>query len=99
MVAVPDSTTAAQLILRTGRPVISMFGFTGSDPAMTVARLEQLVEAGELKFVSLTGGMGGGGSSGDDSDVEAWVQQNCTAVSASESGLYSCAAKTSGTGA
>ena len=93
LVAVSNSSSAAQLILQTGRPVISMFGFTGSDPAMTVTKLEQLVNAGELRFVSLSGGMGagpGGGSDSGSSAIETWVEKNCTTVS---TGLYSCTAE------
>jgi 4-amino-4-deoxy-L-arabinose transferase-like glycosyltransferase len=103
LVAVPDSQSAAELILDTGQPVISMFGFTSSDPAMTVAKLEELVASGELKYVSLSGGMGGGvgGSTPVDSEVDSWVQKNCTVVSASEYGSSSASstsATTTGSG-
>ncbi|HEV2640738.1 MAG TPA: glycosyltransferase family 39 protein [Actinocrinis sp.] len=97
LIAVSGSSAAADLIVQTGRPVISMFGFTGSDPAMTVARLEQLVAAGELKYVELGGGMGAGpgGGAGTGSDVDTWVQKNCAAVSASEYGGTSGSTSTS----
>ena len=88
LVAVANSNSAASIELQTGRDVISMWGFTGSDPAMTVAKLQQLVAAGELKYVMLGGGMGGGGFGGPgggnsaSSQVQTWVAQHCTAVSA-----------------
>jgi hypothetical protein len=110
LVAVANSNAAASLELQSGRAVISMFGFTGSDSAMTVAKLRQLVASGQLKYVMLGGGGGpgrlGGGDSGS-SQVDTWVQQNCTAVAASAYGgtsttstsatseLYACTSSTS----
>lgn len=90
LLAVSDSNTAAQIMLQTNQAVISMYGFTGSDPAMTVAKMEQLVASGELKYVMLGGGMGGGGAgaggTSSSTSVDSWMQANCTAVSASEYG-------------
>ncbi|HEY0540551.1 MAG TPA: glycosyltransferase family 39 protein [Actinoallomurus sp.] len=86
LVAVSDSQNAASMILQTGKPVISMFGFTGSDHAMTVQRLQQLVKAGELHYVMTGGGFGGGGRGGGGTEVTSWVTKNCTAVKASEYG-------------
>ncbi|MEO3824269.1 hypothetical protein [Actinomadura sp. B10D3] len=53
LVAVSSSQEASPIILRTGRPVIAMGGFTGGDPAMTVAKLQRYVEEGELRYVLL----------------------------------------------
>ncbi|MER6158317.1 glycosyltransferase family 39 protein [Streptomyces sp. NPDC001868] len=91
LLAVSSSQSAAQLILSSGEPVISMWGWSGSDQAMTLARLKELVKAGELHYVQLGGGMGGGmggpgGNSSLSSEVTAWVQKNGTAVKASEYG-------------
>lgn len=89
LVAVSSSNSAASIELQTGKAAISMYGFTGSDPAMTVAKLQQLVASGELKYVMLGGGMGGGGFGGGSSvssQVDSWVQQHCSAVSASAYG-------------
>ena len=88
LVAVGDSQSASSIILQTGRPVISMFGFTGSDNAMTVARLQALVKAGKLHYV-LTGG---GGPGGGGAAVTSWVTANCTVVEASEYGGTSTSA-------
>ncbi|MGW1673668.1 ArnT family glycosyltransferase [Streptomyces sp. NPDC002324] len=87
LLAVASSQSAAQLVLSSGEPVISMWGWSGSDRAMTLARLKELVEAGELHYIQLGGGMGGrGGDSGLSSEVTAWVRENGTAVDASEYG-------------
>jgi len=95
LVAVSSSMSAAPLILETGKPVIAMGGFTGSDPAMTVAKLQQYIKQGKLKFVMTGGAMGN--RDGATSAVTSWVQKNCTAItpttygsSSSTTSLYSC---------
>lgn len=87
LLAVSSSQSASQLILSSGEPVISMWGWSGSDQAMTLAKLRELVKNGELHYIQLGGGMGGrGGDSGLSSEVTAWVQENGTAVNTSEYG-------------
>ncbi|GAA2578179.1 hypothetical protein GCM10010304_19190 [Streptomyces roseoviolaceus] len=86
LLAVSSSQGAAQLIVSSGEPVISMWGWSGSDKAMTLARLKELVKKGELHYIQLGGGMGGGpgGGSGVSSEVTAWVRKHGTAVKESE---------------
>ncbi|MEU0434572.1 glycosyltransferase family 39 protein [Streptomyces sp. NPDC006290] len=87
LLAVSNSQSAGQLILSTHKPVISMFGFTGSDNGMTVAKLKELVKKGELHYIQVGGGGMGGGMGGGNSAssaVTAWVQKNATAVKESE---------------
>ncbi|WCD97060.1 glycosyltransferase family 39 protein [Streptomyces sp. HUAS 31] len=87
LLAVSSSQSAAQLILSSGEPVISMWGWSGSDKAMTLARLKELVRKGELHYVQIGGGgMGGGPGGGGDvsTEVTEWVQRNGTAVKESE---------------
>ncbi|MFC8565147.1 ArnT family glycosyltransferase [Streptomyces sp. NPDC057245] len=88
LLAVSSSQSAAQLILSSGEPVISMWGWSGSDNAMTLARLKELVKKGELHYVQVGGGMGGGpgGGSGVSSEVTEWVQEHGTAVDETEYG-------------
>ncbi|WP_338683481.1 glycosyltransferase family 39 protein [Streptomyces acidiscabies] len=95
LLAVSSSQSAAQLILSSGEPVISMWGWSGSDKAMTLAKLKELVEKGELHYIQIGGsGMGGGpgGGSNVSSEVTEWVQKNATAVKESD---YSKSASTS----
>ncbi|MFE2316351.1 ArnT family glycosyltransferase [Streptomyces sp. NPDC059441] len=83
LLAVSNSQSAGQLILSTHKPVISMYGFTGTDKGMTVAKLKELVKKGELHYIQVGGsGMGGGmgGNNSTSSAVTAWVQKNATAV-------------------
>jgi hypothetical protein len=51
---------AAPYILATGKPVIAMGGFIGSDPAPTLAGFKQLVASGQVHYV-----LAGGGTPGD----------------------------------
>ncbi|HTX32179.1 MAG TPA: glycosyltransferase family 39 protein [Solirubrobacteraceae bacterium] len=64
--ATSSAQNAATLELSTGKPVMALGGFTGSDPAITLARFEQLVAAGKIHYYIAGGGMGGGlgGASG-----------------------------------
>ncbi|MEU4926052.1 glycosyltransferase family 39 protein [Streptomyces yokosukanensis] len=96
LLAVSNSQSAASIELSTKVPVISMWGFTGTDKAMTVAKLEELVKKGELHYVQLGGGMMGGGPGGStnsvSSQVTAWVKKHGTVVKES---AYSTSATSS----
>jgi len=107
LVAVQGSSAAASIILETGgTPVMAMGGFRGTDPAPTLAQIEQYVKQGKLHYVLAggSGGFGGGGFGGGSfgggggtaggggvGSVTSWVEQNCTAVPAS---AYSTSANT-----
>jgi 4-amino-4-deoxy-L-arabinose transferase-like glycosyltransferase len=56
LVAVTGSQTAAPLILATGKPVIAMGGFNGSDPAPTLSQFKQLVATGKVHYVLVGSG-------------------------------------------
>ncbi|MFG2787087.1 glycosyltransferase family 39 protein [Streptomyces sp. NPDC048419] len=96
LIAVSNSQSAGQMILSSGKPVISMFGFTGSDKAMTLAKLKELVHKGELHYIQLGGGMGGGpgGGSNANQELTTWVQKHGTSVKES---AYSKTSSTSST--
>ena len=71
MVAAVGSGTAASLALQSGRDVIDMGGFMGSDPSPSLAQLKHLIATGQLHYVLLSsgggpgiGGPGGGGTGG-----------------------------------
>jgi 4-amino-4-deoxy-L-arabinose transferase-like glycosyltransferase len=76
LVAADGSQATASIILATGKPVVTIGGFSGNDPAPTVAQLAAMVAKGQLKYVLVGGGGPGGGSSA----VTTWVQQHGTAV-------------------
>jgi hypothetical protein len=84
LVAVQGAGNAEPLILATGKPVIAMRGFTGSDNAPTLNQLEALVKAGKLKYVLLNengGGAGGPGGGARLSAVTNWVESHGAEVS------------------
>ncbi|MDI5905736.1 hypothetical protein QDK90_11995, partial [Streptomyces sp. 12257] len=83
LVAVATDQTASSIILESGEPVISMGGWSGSDNAMTLAKLKGLVKSGKLHYIVVSDS--GQGSS--NSEISTWVKKNGTAVSA-YSGLY-----------
>jgi len=103
LVAVRGSDSAAAIILQSGGiPVMAMGGFSGTDPAPTLAQLQQYVAEGKLHYVLIggAGGIGGfgGGAAGTASSVNSWVEQNCTAVPASAYGGSAASSTTGGGG-
>ncbi len=65
MVAAVGSGTAASIALQSGRNVIDMGGFMGSDPSPSLVQLKHLVATGQLHYVLLSqGGPGSGGAPG-----------------------------------
>ncbi|MCX5421005.1 glycosyltransferase family 39 protein [Streptomyces sp. NBC_00078] len=85
LLAVSNSQSAARIELSARQAVISMWGFTGSDNAMTVAKLKELVKKGELHYIQIStsgGGMGGGPGGGNSlsTEVSTWVKKHGTAV-------------------
>ena len=53
LVAVPSSMTADAIILATNKPVMSLGGFSGSDPILTTSQLAALVKNGTVRFFLL----------------------------------------------
>ncbi|HWZ20075.1 MAG TPA: glycosyltransferase family 39 protein [Ktedonobacteraceae bacterium] len=53
LVAVPSSMTADPIILATNKPVMSLGGFSGSDPILTTSQLAALVKNGTVRFFLL----------------------------------------------
>ena len=60
IVAADSAQEAGSIELATGLPVMAMGGFTGSDPAPTLAQLESYIASGKLRFVIAGGGSGSG---------------------------------------
>ncbi len=96
LLAASNSTSAGQIELSTGRAVMSIGGFTGSDNALSLAQLKAYVASGELRFIELPGQGGGGGPTGGQSrsEVSTWVQSACTAVTVdgAATSVYDCSA-------
>lgn len=81
LVAVPSASEAEPIILATGKPVMAIGGFSGNDNTLTVTKLQQMMEQGELKHF-LIGGKGDRGNSSNE--VTKWVKENGTAVDSNE---------------
>jgi 4-amino-4-deoxy-L-arabinose transferase-like glycosyltransferase len=92
LVAAFGSQSSAPLIIATGRPVITIGGFNGGDPAPTLAQFQQLVSSGQVRFLLVSGGGGGGGfgggpgGGGTGQSISTWAAQNGTAVPATAYG-------------
>jgi 4-amino-4-deoxy-L-arabinose transferase-like glycosyltransferase len=75
LVAVQSANQGAPIVLATGRPVLYMGGFSGSDPVIDAQGLAQLVAEGRLRYV-----LGGGGTRGGDGSINSWVSKYCKPV-------------------
>jgi 4-amino-4-deoxy-L-arabinose transferase-like glycosyltransferase len=78
IVAVNGANEAGAIELASGKPVMAMGGFSGSDPAPTLDQLKTLVREGKLRYI-IIGGSGMGGPGGNNSEAQAirsWVLAN-----------------------
>ncbi|MBV9580843.1 MAG: glycosyl transferase, partial [Chloroflexi bacterium] len=88
LIATTDSQSAAQIILASDQPVMSLGGFTGSDPILTVDQFASLVESGQVRYVLAGGGMGGGPQGSGTSAIISWAKANGTLVTIGQSQVY-----------
>ncbi|MGG0175159.1 glycosyltransferase family 39 protein [Gottfriedia acidiceleris] len=77
--ATADYSTAAAYIIETGKSVMAMGGFSGSDPILTVDKLEKLVKEGKVKYFMISDGMGGG--RGGSSEITEWIKKHGKEIS------------------
>ncbi len=89
--AVVGDQSAAGYILSSDTAVMAIGGWSGSDPAPTLAQFQRSVTDGEVTYF-LSGGDGGGGrgSSGDSTaaQITAWVQATFTATTVGGATVY-----------
>ncbi len=64
-----SATTAAPIMLATDEPVVSLGGFSGSDPVMNSSELATLVAQGDVRYVITSEGPMGGLSGGTNDSV------------------------------
>ncbi|OOM81409.1 glycosyltransferase family 39 protein [Clostridium sp. BL-8] len=88
LVAVPSAMTyASDLILKTGEPVMTIGGFSGSDQIISLEEFRQLVADGSIRYALINDGnrMGGGfGGSNSNSQITNWIAENGKLVPDSE---------------
>jgi 4-amino-4-deoxy-L-arabinose transferase-like glycosyltransferase len=82
--ATTGGTAAANLELASGKSVIAIGGWSGSDPAPTLAEFQQYVAEGRIAYYVAGGGMGGGGNS----EIAQWVAANYTATTVGNTTVY-----------
>jgi 4-amino-4-deoxy-L-arabinose transferase-like glycosyltransferase len=88
--ATSGSQSAASLELASGKAVIGIGGWSGSDNAPTLAQFQQYVAEGKISYY-VAGGQGGGGRGGSTSaggEILAWVTANFTAQTVGGSTVY-----------
>ncbi len=78
--ATTSSMTAAPYVISTGKAVMAMGGFSGSDNILTTQQLAALVKSGKVHYFLISAGNGPGGSS----SLTSWIQQHCTVVPTSQ---------------
>jgi len=72
--AVVGDQSAATLELATGKAVISIGGWSGTDPSPTLAQFEHDVATGQVRYLIASGGVAmGGGSAGVAAQITKWV--------------------------
>ncbi|MGW7606159.1 ArnT family glycosyltransferase [Streptomyces sp. NPDC054766] len=105
--AAVGSQNSASYQLATGKPVMAIGGFNGTDPSPTLAQFKKYVTDGKIHyFISsggagggMGGGMDGGGSSGTTSSssrISSWVTANFKKVTAGSATFYDLTQPTSG---
>jgi 4-amino-4-deoxy-L-arabinose transferase-like glycosyltransferase len=62
LVATSNASTAESYILSTGKPVMAMGGFLGSDPILNAAKVANLVKNGTVRYFLLPSAVGSGGA-------------------------------------
>jgi hypothetical protein len=87
LIAVPSSNEAASIIIASGDPVMSLGGFTGSDPILTPAKLASLAKQGVVRYFLISGG-GFGGPGGGSSSLTTWIQQHSRLITVGGTQLY-----------
>ncbi|MFG2453620.1 glycosyltransferase family 39 protein [Streptomyces sp. NPDC048512] len=91
------SQNSASYQLATGKPVMAIGGFNGTDPSPTLAQFKKYVTDGKIHYFISGGGMGGGGgaSSSTSSRISSWVTANFKKVTVGSATFYDLTQPTS----
>jgi len=84
--AVVGDQSAAGLELDSGTAVMAIGGWSGTDPAPTLAQFQEYVASGQVAYY-VAGGQGGG-RGGADSEIATWVAQSFAATSVGSWTVY-----------
>ncbi len=99
VLATVGANEAAGYQLASGKAVMSIGGFNGTDPAPTLAQFEKMVAGGQIHYFIGTGGdLGGGpgqaGQSDTASQITSWVEAHFTSTTVGGVTLYNLTART-----
>ena len=89
LVAVPDSLTASALIIPTGKPVMAIGGYFGTDQILSVNQIPGLVQNNTVRYFlilqsDLPANYRIARDPGVNAGIYSWVEDHCMAVPASE---------------
>jgi 4-amino-4-deoxy-L-arabinose transferase-like glycosyltransferase len=76
LAATLDATSAAPIILDTNQPVMAIGGFKGSDPALTVEKLQKMANEGQIQYFLLQGMLRGN----EQTAIINWIRTTCRIV-------------------
>jgi 4-amino-4-deoxy-L-arabinose transferase-like glycosyltransferase len=89
--ATVGAESAAPLQLASGKPVMAIGGFNGTDEVPTLAEFEHLVAAGEIHYFVGANQASFGGGSGPAAQITAWVRAHFTAHTVGGETVYNLA--------
>jgi 4-amino-4-deoxy-L-arabinose transferase-like glycosyltransferase len=93
--ATVGSNNAAGIQLATGKAVMAIGGFNGTDPSPTLAQFQKWVSEGKIHyFLGGGGGFGGRSSAGASSSIATWVAAHYTATTVGGQTVYDLTAPT-----
>ncbi len=78
--ATDDSSTAAPYIISTGKAVMAIGGFNGTDKAITLKQFKKLVKEGKVKYY-----YSGGKTGGSNTAIVNWIKKNAKKIKLSSS--------------
>jgi 4-amino-4-deoxy-L-arabinose transferase-like glycosyltransferase len=83
--ATTNAGSAESYIIKTGKAVMAMGGFSGSEPILNVEKLKELVKNKAVKYFLIPSGSGfGGPGGGGSSEVLDWIRSHGTLIPRSE---------------
>jgi hypothetical protein len=91
--ATAGSESAAPLQLATGKPVLAIGGFNGTDPTPTLAQFERLVSEHKIHYFVGQNRSSFGGGSGAAPDITSWVEAHFTAETVGGVTVYDLAGR------
>lgn len=80
-----DSNSAAPYIIKSGKAVMALGGYNGTDEALSLKQFKHLVKTGQIKYFYISGKTASA-SSGQIGKIIQWIKKNGNKVSANKYG-------------